>query len=671
MFQTYGMRLLFVVLVLTMQAAYAQQQSPYQKFGKITVPALQKQVYSIDSNASVVVLSDIGKTTIEGNSKFSFSVSSTRHRVVHILNKNGYDEATVEIFLYSNGEEEEKLESIRAVTYNLEGGKLVQSKVEKTDLFKVRLDRNLEVCKFTFPNVQEGSIIEYEYKVSSDFVTNLDAWYFQENIPVLWSEYNLSVPQFFTYTFLGYGYHRFSIKDRKNRTAHFTISDSRGVGTTQHYNVSAGVTDYRWAMKDIPALQEEQFTSSIKNHIARIEFQLASQNYPLVPHDYRSSWSALGKELLSSPNFGEVLNGNNNWLASDMKIILAGTTSETEKAKKLFFFIRDHFMCTDYDAFQTEQSLGSTLKSKRGNVAELNLLLTVMLRYAGLKADPVILSTRDHGYIPEEYPVVTAFNYVLVQCIADSQTYYLDASHPRLGFGNLLPNCYNGHARLIKDSTAPVYFMPDSLVEKKLTVCFLTADERGSLGVVKQTSGFYESYMVRNEIAEKGKDWFFENLQKQYEGEVQIRQVTIDSLYNYEAPVSIKYELKFDPIKNDIAYMNPMFGEGWKKNPFISAKRLYPVEMPYAVDETYLLTMQLPQGYMVEELPKQMVLKLDDRESAVYEYRISESGSTVSLRSQLKINRTLFTNDEYENLRQFFNMLVAKQNERIILKKKN
>jgi hypothetical protein len=209
-------------------------------------------------------------------------------------------------------------------------------------------------------------------------------------------------------------------------------------------------------------------------------------------------------------------------------------------------------------------------------------------------------------------------------------------------------------------------------VEKKLTVLFLTPNEKGGyLGVMKQTPGFYECYLVRNEIAGKGKDRFFENLQKQYGGEVQITQATVDSLAYYEAPVFIKYEIEFDAIKNDIAYINPMFGEGWKKNPFTSAKRFYPVEMPYAMDETYLLTMQVPQGYVVEELPKQMVLKLDNKESAVYEYRISESGSTVSLRSQLKINRTLFTNDEYGNLRQFFSMLVAKQNERIVLRKKN
>jgi hypothetical protein len=113
-----------------------------------------------------------------------------------------------------------------------------------------------------------------------------------------------------------------------------------------------------------------------------------------------------------------------------------------------------------------------------------------------------------------------------------------------------------------------------------------------------------------------------------------------------------------------------MFGGAWKKNPFKSAERFYPVEMPYTMDETYLLTMEVPVGYVVDELPKQMVVKLDEKESAFFEYRISQSGSTISLRSRLKVNRTMFANEEYENLREFFNMIVNKQNEQIVFKKK-
>lgn len=665
------MRVLLIALLSIIAFNLFAQESPYLKFGKITAEELQKKMYSIDNNANAIVLSDIGQAAIEGNSKGWFSISFTRHRVVHILNKNGYDEANVEVRLYTNGDAEEKLDNVKAVTYNLENGKIVESKLEKSAVFREKIDKHLIARKFTFPNVKEGCIVEYEYKTTSDFIENLDPWNFQGQSPVIWSEYKLSVPQFFSYAFLSHGYHPMAITDSKNRTVNFSILDSRSATTTERYNLTSGVTDYRWVMKDVPELKKENYTSSLKNHIARIDFQLTSQNYPLTPHDFRNSWPSLVKELLQSSYFGDALDNNNGWLSDEIKPLLASATSETEKAKKLYAFVRDNFTCTDHSAFAIQQSLKNVMKAKRGSVSEINLLLTAMFRYAGLNSYPVILSTTDHGFAWEYYPMITLFNYVVCQCITDGQPIYLDASYPRLGFAKLLPECYNGHARVINENADPVYFMPDSVNEKKVTTLFITNDDKGKwIGAMNQRLGYFESYTTRNKIKEKGAEEFFKEIQKVYGEEVQIKSPQVDSLSNYDTSLTLKYGVELRSPEDDILYINPMFGEGWKNNPFKSAERFYPVEMPYTMDETYLLTMQVPEGYTLDELPKQLVVKLDEKESAFFEYRISQSGFTISLRSRLKVSRTMYTNEEYENLREFFNMIVKKQNEQIVFKKK-
>ena len=95
------------------------QESAFAKFGKIKPEHLQTKFYAIDSAAEAVVLSDVGDAAIEGNAKGWFSVNTTRHKVVHILNKSAYDEATVEIALYVDGSDEEQLQDLKAVTYNL------------------------------------------------------------------------------------------------------------------------------------------------------------------------------------------------------------------------------------------------------------------------------------------------------------------------------------------------------------------------------------------------------------------------------------------------------------------------------------------------------------------------------------------------------------------------
>ncbi|MFL5740028.1 MAG: transglutaminase domain-containing protein [Flavisolibacter sp.] len=650
---------------------FCQEASAPTQFGKISVEELQKKTYSIDTNASAVVLSDVGEASVDGNSKGWFSIVFKRHRVVHILNKNGFDEADVSIPLYSDGEAEEKLDEINAVTYNLENGKIQETKLESSSIFKNRLDKNHLVEKFTMPNVKEGCIIEIEYKLSSDFIEVLDPWLFQGSSPVLWSEYKLSVPQFFIYSFISHGYHPMYISERKDRVTNFTIMDSHYVGATDRYNFFAAVSDYRWVMKDVPEIREESFTSTIKNHLSGIEFELSATAEPLQTRDYKNTWEGLTKILLNSEYFGRGISNTNNWLSGDIAPIISGAHSELEKAQQIFDYVRDNFTCTNYNALFAEQSLKNTMKARKGTVSDINLLLTAMLRYAGLSADPVIISTTGHGYVLTKYPMFTSFNYVIVRVLAGGSDYYVDASRPRLGFNHLLPECYNGHARIIDEYAQPVYFHADSLKENTLTTVVLSYQDKGSLQAeYTQTPGYFNSYRIRDEIRRKGRDEFFKQVEKDLGNETKIKNAVIDSLDQYDFPITLKYQVELPQSKENVLYINPMFGEGYKTNPFVSAVRSYPVEMPYTMDNIYLLTLQIPSGYTVEELPAQDTVRLDGEGGAEFAYSVASSGNTISIRSHISITRTVFQPYEYSRLREFFKAVVKKESEEIVLRKK-
>jgi hypothetical protein len=355
----------------------------------------------------------------------------------------------------------------------------------------------------------------------------------------------------------------------------------------------------------------------------------------------------------------------------DLKPIVAGSKTELEKAQKIYAFVRDNFTCTSYNAIYTQQPIKTVMKTRKGTVSEINLLLVALLKHAGISSDPVILSTSDHGYVFEYYPMLTRFNYVLSRCMINDHEYFMDASKPRLGFGKLMYDCYNGHARVINEEASPLSFTADSLMEKKTTMMFVANDQNGKwVSTINQTPGYYESYQVRNKLKEKGAEAFFKELQKTYGAESKLTAPVVDSLDQYENPVALHYAVDMTPAGEDILYVNPMFGEATKKNPFTSAERYYPVEMPYTFDETYLLTMEVPQGYEVDELPKQMLAKYDAEGKSFFEYRITQSGGMISFRSRIKMNKTLYAPDEYEVLREFFNMVVKKQNEQIVFKKK-
>ena len=651
---------------------YAQKETgPFPKFGKITAKNLETKIYTVDSNANAVVLSDVGSTRVQGNTSGWFSLVSKRHTIIHILNKNGYDEASIEIPLYVDGRNEERVSGLKAVTYNLENGKIKETSLEKSGQFLETLNKNRKVLKFTMPQVKEGSIVEFQYQVTSDFISVVDPWYFQRlTAPTLWSEFNFSVPQFFSYNFLSRGYLRMTYSDKKDRTENFNVSSSGDAASTQRANFSSGVTDYRWVIKNAPELKTEKYTSSIRNHIGRLEFQLAAQRDPLTFKNYQTSWDEITKNLLLSENFGQKLNANNNWMADDVKPLLASAGDNLVKAKKIFEFVRDNFKSNgDYGIYMS-QTLRNVFKSRQGSVPEINLLLTAILRYAGLQADPVLLSTTTHGYALEHAPMTTSMNYLVVQLRDGDNTYYLDGTVPRLGFNRLPLFCYNGHARVVNQYASSITLSADSLREAKSTVFFIANGQDGKLGGnVKYHSGYYESFSIRDEIAEKGKEAFFIKKQKNHISGLTISNQTIDSLSHYDLPLSIGYKLELNNQGEDILYINPTFSEGYKVNPFTTEERAYLVEMPYIPDENIIPTIEVPKGYKVDELPKQMLVKLDEKGESFFEYRITHSENIISFRSRIKLNKTMFLPEEYESLREFFNLVVKKQSEQIVLKK--
>src|SRR6187549_3278376 len=242
--------ILSATLVLLLINSQAQDKSPV-KFGKISAEDFKTSVYSVDSNAAAVVIADIGNSTITGNVKGWFSIEFRHFKRIHILKKGSYELADVQIPLYINGRNEEELQGLKAYTYNLENGKVVETKLEKSGVFQDKLNKNHLVKKFTFPVIKEGSIIEYEYTIHSDFIFNLQPWEFQGSYPRLWSEYNVSIPEFLYYVFLSQGNQYDLSRTTKNKQERFRVVDGSGAGASETYSFDASVTDHRMVMKNI------------------------------------------------------------------------------------------------------------------------------------------------------------------------------------------------------------------------------------------------------------------------------------------------------------------------------------------------------------------------------------------------------------------------------------
>ncbi len=115
-------------------------------------------------------------------------------------------------------------------------------------------------------------------------------------------------------------------------------------------------------------------------------------------------------------------------------------------------------------------------------------------------------------------------------------------------------------------------------------------------------------------------------------------------------------------------YLNPMMGEGIKENYFKSPDRSYPVEMPCATDETYVFNMEIPEGYVLDEIPKSARVSLGGGDGS-FEYLVDKADNHIRLLSHIKLNKATFQPDEYGSLRDFFGYIVKKHAEQIVLKK--
>ena len=666
---------LTLLLLLTLFSSALKAQDKLNiRFGKVSPEDFQINSAQVDTSYGGVIIADVGNSSFQGNQKGGFSLLFNHYRRVKIINKKGYSLGDFEIPLYRGFDgNEEKITSFRATTYTLENGKIVETKMPKDAKFTDKLNDHIVVKKFSFPNVKDGCILEYSYTVTSDYFGNFQPWTFQGAYPRLWSEYEAEIPEYFIYDIQAQGYLPFSINKTSSSVNDYHINVSDNFSHPEILNLTSNNADHRWVIKDVPALKEEKFISSTENFVSKIEFQLSGIRFPNSPyHDYRGDWRVTAEKLLQRSSFGADLNRENSWMNEEISALHNSTQKLLEKAMAVYNYVQSHLKWNRFNSYDMDQSLKETFTKKSGNVADINLLLVAMMRHEKIKADPVILSTRSHGLVSQLYPLEDRYNYALCRVTIDSDQYLLDASKNYLGFGNIPAECYNGQAKVIMENPENLDLSADKVKNVQITNIQLmnSGNNPGNwVGNFTSTLGEFTSNNVRYTILEKGKTEFIKKIKDSYKGETTVDSLDLVDENVLSKPITVNYKIKIKSEDNsNIIYLNPMMSEGYKENPFKSAERLYPVEMPYASDEIYSFQVQIPKGYKVDEVPKSARVNLNDN-YGYFEFLLSVDENSVALRSRIKLNKANFSAEDYETLRNFYDLIVKKHAEQIVFKK--
>jgi len=643
------------------------------KFGDIAPEDFDPSIHSLDSTADAVILYEKGHSHFRTNNDGWFTLIFEKHQRIKVLTKNGMDAANFTIQQYRDSKNEEKIEKLRAATFNLEEGKVIETKLNDKDIYKDKLDANYSLTKFGLPNVKEGSILDVTYTIASDFMFNLRAWSFQGKYPRVHSEYTARIPEFFAYVMLSQGYIPFKEKKVEKFPSRFMLLRPGAAGEpARRIEIPTVETETKWVMENVPSIKPEIFTTTIDNHIAKINFQLSEYRFPNQPVEpVMASWIKVADQLLKDEDFGAHLSKNNGWLSNDIKTITLGKESDYDKAKELYHYMRDKFTLVSGGGIYLSNNPKTLWKNMKGKSSDANLMLVTLMKGIGLNADPVLLGTREHGYMNEIYPIMNQYNHVICRVEIDGKSIFLDATEPMLGFGQLPLECYNGGARIIKAFPDLASLDPNALKEQKLTFIniFMNPEKPWEVSV-KNTPGSYEAMDLRKTINEKGEAQLNQDIRNELPAEVALKELTIEHLHDYEDKLGIDYVVDAGEMADeDIIYINPLLGERQKKNPFPSANRLYPVEMPYTFKETIMVNLMIPEGYEADEIPKSTRVKLENDEG-MFEYLIQRQGQIIQVRSVVDVKKAVFASEGYTPLRDFFSYIVKKQGEQIVLKKK-
>lgn len=648
--------LIFLLIITT--TIFAQEK---MKYGKIKKADLAMTTYELDPDASAVVLGETMNVqfnlTIDNLPKLTYFY----HVRIKILDKKGFEEADIQIPYYSY-KRGESITKIKAQTINWKNGKQVVTSVPKKAIFNEKKNDFISLKKISFPAVEVGSILELRYTLDSEYYLSIDDYFFQRSIPVRWSTYNVTVPEMLVYRYDIQGKHRFSVQDQKSVTLNLAGNSITG-------------TDYTWEMKDIPALKKEPYITSMRDYYSAVRMRLSSYEPRFGQHEtFISTWPAMNNlyyRKVAEKSYLKEKSSEKAWKAAKS---LVSKKTPLETTQILYQFVQDNIAWNEVEDINPDHSLDDCFTEKKGTNSEINLTLLALLKKAGIEAYPLLISTRDHLKPMNFLPYLYQFNQTLVVAMIDEKVYYLDASHKGYPMSVLHPNNLNLEGWLVIGEEKGQWVMIEPSKSKRTVVPSLTVAEDGTVsGKISTRLSGYNALNCRLAVEKSGEEAYIEKAYKSDLPNTDFENLSFEQLKDKNANLKETVEINstdMAQVAGDMIYLNPILNPTFSENPFKTESRNIPVDMDYGINEQYILSLTIPEGYMVEELPEPINMSLMNK-GASYAFSSSIlSDGKVQIIIKTKVVQTYYMPEEYAALRNFFDLIINKQNEQIVLKKK-
>jgi transglutaminase-like putative cysteine protease len=645
---------------------------------KVTIEELKEKMHPIDTSAVAAILFKKGEVRYEYSQDKGFNMVTEVNTRIKIYKKEGYEWANKKVNYFIGSSNKENVSFSDAVTYNLVAGKIEKTKLKNDGEFDEKINKFWGQKKISMPNIKEGSVIEFQYTLRSPSISSIDEWQFQTGIPVNYSEFIIYVPEYFFYNpnFKGSLFPKVTV-DKTNRKINYTYREnaSPGLNGTATSSVSNETLDFVETItthlaENIPAMNEEKYVNNISNYLSSVSYELSTIKYPNSPlKTYSTDWETVTKKIYDYDDFGLELN-KTGYFENDVDVILNGLTTSDEKLAAIFTFVKSRMNWNKNNSYYCDEGVRKAYKDKTGNVAEINLMLISMLRYAGLDANPILVSTRSNGIAI--FPSRNAFNYVIAGVESNNSILLLDATNKN-ALPNILPfDALNWVGRIIRKNgtSAEVDLMPKGN-SKDVINLVASIDVDGKMtGKVRENHFDYNAFGFREKYSATNKESYLELLEKRYPG-IEIGEYEVLNKSDLAKPIVENYTFTHSnaiEIIGDKMYISPMFFFAETKNIFTQEKREYPIDFIFPHQDKYNVSFTIPEGYVVETIPQSKSVAMIEGIGS-FKYLISNNGNQFQIVFTMDINQAIVGSEYYDVLKNFFKEIVDRHSEKIVLKK--
>ncbi|NOU58729.1 DUF3857 and transglutaminase domain-containing protein [Marinifilum caeruleilacunae] len=626
--------LIFICIVLIS----FQSRSEKHMFAYFSDYEIKMTQCDYEKDANAVVLGKFCEVNIKRE-----SIHYNYHVRIKILREEGFDWADVELPYFRNNELE-KIIKLKGQTVNFDSnGKRTTHVLNEESFFFLDVNENYGAVRFSLPQIKVGSIIEYKYTLVSKINPFLDTWYFQEKIPTLKS----------------------SIKVNEN-----SIYQFKAILFGERVNCKYwGCEIDQWTLYDLKSIKEEAFVNNCKNYTEQIRFQLAGYATGTGYVPFGATWDELAKEYLESFKFL----ARKNAARKIVNEICSETDSSRDKLQKIYDFVRTQVKWNKKYRIYPKKSPKRVLEDKIGSNSEINFLLVLLLREAGIKSEPALTRTNKSGYITKDFPLLSQFNQALAYVEIDGESLFLNATSECRPYWVLDEDDLNLYAFVMEKEKG--YWKDIEAFSNSRSQIVMSYDlsdiKKPKCKLRIQETGYYA--LSKRELIQKddGLEWFINQLIGDLNYEINDKQIQVKNADDIDKPIMLTSEFLIDSKwrEDDILYFEP-FPKILGENPFLSENRLYPIEFNYPMHQTVLINIKLPSTYQVRNFPGNKTIQLP-KSLGSFKIMGQNKDEYLQLRSEFVLKETRFSKEYYPLLREMFSYMLSSLSAQVVIQTDN